>query len=165
MGFFDRQGPKALIDKSQDAAAQSGRSTSAIGAKTLPDGFDMGEIARMASEEVASRGHVDDHQKEPVGMIDASLAMLFTVQEDAKGRAFRLFDGIEDEGQKQFIARLIDRRHNQKDRRLTSAEVQKVRDICQEAGIKWPHDQKRFLHKFGPHKAHRRLLGDDNDND
>lgn len=152
MGIFGN-----LTNKDQQEAARQGKSTSAIATDVLPPDIDMGELGRVAREEVKAIGHVDQHESKPVGIIDAALAMLFAVKEDRKGRSFREFDGIDSDDDKQFIAQLMHRRYDEKDRRLTSAQVQRVRDICEKCDMKWPHDMRSFLRVHGPHKEHRDL--------
>ena len=102
----------------------------------LRNAMDM--IAAEAAADAAQLGQTDEHPREgPSGRLDVVLMRLYETREDRRGKAYRAFDEIESDHDKSFIAALVQRRWKDKDRRVSTREVQKVVDIAATVGVKW----------------------------
>lgn len=137
-----------LVSPAQQAAAEAGKSTTAIAEKLLPEEDLLSAIAEQASREISGGlGKVNEHPSDgrPRGRLDIVLAQLFDMKTDKKGHAFRPFDDLEDEGDKQFVAQLVDKRYTQKNRTVTTREVQRIVDICAKVNISWKNAHNHKL--------------------
>jgi hypothetical protein len=129
-----------MISKDQQTAAEQGKSTTALAEKLLPESDILSAIAEQSAREISGGlGKVNEHPSDgrPRGRLDIVLAQLFDMKTDKKGHSYRPFDDLEDDGDKQFVAQLVDKRYTQKNRNVTTREVQRVVDICAKVNIHW----------------------------
>jgi hypothetical protein len=137
-----------LVSQDQKTAAEAGKSTTALAEKLMPESDILSAIAEQAQRELAGgMGKVNEHPSDgrPRGRLDVVLAQLFDMKEDKKGHSYRPFDDLESDADKQFIVQLVDKRYTQKNRHVTTREVQRVVDICAKVNI---HCKNAHNHKL-----------------
>lgn len=118
---------------------------SAVAPRALPEGAlevhkaSLEEFADSVSRDAARLGNTDEHPKNdgPSGRLDIVLMRLLEPREDLRGHVYRVFDNIAEDTDKAFIASLVQRRWQEKDRRTNTRETQKVVDIAAAVGVHW----------------------------